>query len=173
MSEFHRGDVYYVYPSYAETGSEMWSGRPAVVVSSDALNRHSNCVMVVYLTTRPKSDYPTHVVINATGRPSTAICEQITSVDKSRMNDCCGKCTKKEMYQIDEALRISIGLPRPEENEEAAEAEYDTHTMPAPSVQECETELRLDLARAEAALDTYRSLCDNLLDRLGCVCASA
>lgn len=173
MPEISRGEVYYVYPSYAETGSEQWSGRPAVVVSADVLNRHSQCVEVVYLTTRPKKDYETHVVINATGRPSIAICEQITSVDKSRLNDCYGKCTPKEMSQIDEALRFSIGLSCPEENVEPEEFECETHAISAPSVQEYEADLRLDLARAEAALDAYRSLCDNLLDRLSCVSASA
>ena len=183
MPDFSRGEVYYVYPSYAEVGSEQWSGRPAVVVSADVINRHSQCVEVVYLTTRPKSDYPTHVLINATGRPSTAICEQITSVDKSRLNDCYGRCTPKEMSQLDEALRVSLGLPRLEEMTEAEEENASSGPLregaPRSGGGECdpgifaETELRLDLARAEAALDAYRSLCDNLLDRLGCVCASA
>ena len=172
MPEISRGEVYYVYPSYAEVGSEQWSGRPAVVVSADVLNRHSQCVEVVYLTTKPKTDYPTHVLINATGRPSTVICEQITTVDKSRLNDCCGKCAPKEMSQIDEALRVSLGLSCAEENDGAAEFECDIHTMAAPSVKECYTELRLDLARAEASLEAYKSLCSDLLDRLICVGAS-
>ena len=35
-------------------------------------------------------------------------------------------------------------------------------------------DLRIELARAEAALDTYKSLCSELLDRLSAtVCASA
>lgn len=176
MSEFHRGDVYYVYSNYSETGSEQWSGRPAAVVSADILNRFSPCVMVAYLTTNPKSNTATHVIVNATGRPSTAICEQITCVDKSRLSDFCGSLSKKELSAMDEALRIALGLrhtgapkaepeelPFPEEPEPVAEGA---------ALKEI-SDLRMDLARAEASLETYRALCDNLLDRLGCVCASA
>ena len=174
MPEFHRGDVYYVYPNYSETGSEQWSGRPAVIVSADILNRFSPCVMVAYLTTKPKSNTATHVIVSATGRASTAICEQITSVDKSLLSDFCGSLSEKELSNMDEAVRIALGLRHTEANDVPVEVEYETHTMPAPSVQEWETELRMDLARAEASLETYRSLCRDLLDRLsGTVCASA
>lgn len=51
MPDYKRGEIYYVAPNYSETGSEIWSGRPAVIVSNDDLNRNRNCVEVVYLTT--------------------------------------------------------------------------------------------------------------------------
>lgn len=166
MPDISRGEVYYVYPNYAETGSEQWSGRPAVVVSADVINRHSQCVEVVYLTTKPKTDYATHVLTNATGRLSTVICEQITSVDKSRLNDCCGRCSAKELAQIDEALRFSLGLNCPEENDEPEEAKSDTFQTPAAPAQEDDADLLLELARAEASLEAYKSLCSDLMDRL-------
>lgn len=180
MPDFARGEVYYVYPNYAETGSEQWSGRPAVIVSADVINRHSACVEVVYLTTRPKTDYPTHVLVNATGRQSTAICEQITSVDKSRLNDCYGKCTPKEMSAIDDALRISLGIPVRSACEadsiDAVSAGLNAlrkNSVPL-KLPDSENDLRLELARAEASLATYKSLCSDLLDRLSAtVCASA
>ena len=112
MPEYQRGQIYYVNPSYAETGSEQWAGRPAVIVSNDHNNRHSQTVEVCYLTTKPKADLPTHVIVHATGRMSTVLCEQIATVDKVRLEDGKMFCNSKEMAQIDEALRISLGLRR-------------------------------------------------------------
>lgn len=92
--EINRGDVFYVNRS--ETiGSEQRSGRPAIIVSNPECNEHSPVVEVVYLTCQYKKPMPTHVRIESIGRRSTALCEQITSVDVSRLGDysliCSGK----------------------------------------------------------------------------------
>lgn len=145
MSEFQRGEIYYVSPSYAEVGSEIWSGRPAIIVSGNDRNRFSQAVEVVYLTTQPKDNSPVHVLINATGKPSTALCEQITTVDKIRLKDQNVRCTPKEMAQIDAALLSSLALD-------------------APPVK---TVLDLDKIRLLAERDIYKNLYENLLDRLG------
>ena len=107
--EIKRGDVFYVgrVQSY---GHEQRSGRPAIVVSNDRNNRCSSVVEVVYLTTQPKSDLPTHVTVRATGVPSTALCEQIQSVDATRLGSFCGRCSASEMRAIDTALSVSLGL---------------------------------------------------------------
>ena len=146
MPDYKRGEIYYVSPSYAETGSEIWSGRPAVIVSNDELNRCRNCVEVVYLTTRPKQDSPSHVILHATGRQSTAMCEQISTVDKVRMTysgDTPCACTKKELSEIDAALLYSLSLD-----------------APAPV-----TTLDLDKTRLLAERDIYKRMYEDLLER--------
>ena len=70
--DIKRGDIWYIESGYS-VGSEQRAGRPAIVVSSGT-------VEVVYLTTQPKRDLPTHVTISSLSRESTALCEQITSV---------------------------------------------------------------------------------------------
>lgn len=107
--DYARGDIYYVHRTRF-VGSEQSSGRPAIIVSLDANNKHSNVAEVVYLTTRPKKDLPTHVQISATGRPSIALCEQVHSVDCRRLGRYVGKCDTQEMEAVDEALLISLGL---------------------------------------------------------------
>lgn len=77
MNEVKRGDIYYIVNNYQEEGSEQRAGRPAVVVSNDKGNQHSNVIEVVYLTTQPKTDLPTHIDIKSANRPSIALCEQI------------------------------------------------------------------------------------------------
>lgn len=107
--EINRGDVFYVNRS--ETiGSEQRSGRPAIIVSNPECNEHSPAVEVVYLTCQYKKPMPTHVRIESIGRRSTALCEQITSVDVSRLGDYKGHLTEKEMEQVDVALMQSLGI---------------------------------------------------------------
>lgn len=146
MPDYKRGEIYYVALSYAETGCEIWSGRPAVIVSNDELNRTRNVVEVVYLTTRPKQDSPCHVILHATGKQSTALCEQISTVDKVRLTysgsaPCA--CTKKELGEIDAALLYSLSLDAP------------------PPV----TTLDLDKTRLLAERDIYKRMYEDLLER--------
>ena len=92
------------------SGSEQHSDRPAVVVSNDKNNENSNVVEVVYMTTQPKTDLPTHVTVRSTGRPSTVLCEQVYSVLTERIGTYIGECSDKEMENIDIALMISLQL---------------------------------------------------------------
>lgn len=94
------------------TGSEQGANRPAVVVSNDTGNRYAPIVEVVYLTTRLKSGMPTHVFVGSAERPSIALCEQIVTVCKSRLERRIGRATAEEMKNIDRALKRSLGIHR-------------------------------------------------------------
>lgn len=68
-----------------------------VVVSNDENNKHSGIIEVAYLTTQPKTELPTHVTIRSTGRVSTVLCEQVTSVSVERVNNYIGQVSEQEM----------------------------------------------------------------------------
>lgn len=106
-----RGDIYFVVGG-AAVGSEQGANRPAIIVSNDTGNRHAPIVEVVYLTTRTKARLPTHVYIGSAKRPSFALCEQIATVSKSRLERYFGHVTPEEMRNIDKALAISLGTRR-------------------------------------------------------------
>lgn len=105
-----RGEIYYISPDYSEVSTEMWSGRPGIIVSNNQQNKFSNNVMVVYLTTKQKGNYPTNVPINATGKPSFAICNQVHTVAKERLQSDPYFCTTKEMTDVDRALQVAFGF---------------------------------------------------------------
>lgn len=107
--DIKRGDIFYVNRSET-VGSEQRSGRPAIIVSNPECNEHSPVVEVVYLTCQYKKPLPTHVRIESVGRRSTALCEQITSVDVSRLGDYKGHLTDEEMEKVDHALMQSLGI---------------------------------------------------------------
>ena len=105
----HRGEIYYIMRGEA-VGCEQYGGRPGIIVSNDLNNKHSRTVEVVMLTTRSKKPLPTHVPINSARRPSTALCEQITTVAKERLSDYIGKLDDFEQRMVDIALAKSIAL---------------------------------------------------------------
>lgn len=107
--QIKRGDIFYVTGGYA-TGSEQRPGRPAIIVSNDRNNEHSPTVEVVYLTTKPKRDLPTHTRVKSLSRDSTAICEQITTVSVERIGEFCGHITEAEQAALEKALAVSLGV---------------------------------------------------------------
>ena len=111
MNDIKRGEMFYISRGGASyNGSEQHADRPAVVVSNNKNNENSNVVEVVYMTTQPKTDLPTHVTIRSTGRISTVLCEQVYSVSTERIGTYIGEATDKEMENIDIALMISLQL---------------------------------------------------------------
>lgn len=104
-----RGEIYYI-ARRDTVGSELMKARPGVIVSNDSLNTSSPVVEVVYCTTKPKKDQPTHVEIETTGAPCVVLCEQIDSVSTALVGKRCGTCTDEEMAAIDRALLHSLGL---------------------------------------------------------------
>ena len=119
-----RGEIYYIENSkqFWDDGRSPSPGRPAIIVSHDALNRASPVVEVVYLTTADKKELPTHVSI--TGRvPSTALCENIQTVKKERVGTFVRMCTDDELKALNECLKHSLGIDEsvPEDNRLKAE----------------------------------------------------
>ncbi|WP_195985359.1 type II toxin-antitoxin system PemK/MazF family toxin [Clostridium sp. D33t1_170424_F3] len=175
MSDFYRGELYYVEP-YQTTGSEQRAGRPAIIVSNDMNNNYSGTVEVVYLTTQPKNDLPTHVTIRSTGRLSTALCEQITSVSKDRLGERICELTSDELRQIDIALSVSLAImdiePPAEKPPEPEKEPSPTNTpLPAPTpapVQPstCPDEVQhAAYIKVSAERDIYKQLYESLLAR--------
>jgi len=108
--EVKRGDIYYV-SGKESYGSEQAGNRPALIVSNEKCNKFSPVVEVVYLTAQLKKNMPTHVPINAAKR-SIALCEQVHSVSKSRLESYVSHVTVAELEAIDKALLISLGLEK-------------------------------------------------------------
>lgn len=109
--QYKRGEIFYVNNgSREQVGSETKKDRPAIIVSCDANNKHSSVLEMVFLTTQPKAELPTHVTIRSTGKASTALCEQPTPVAVERLNNYLGEVTEEEMQRIDTALLIGLGI---------------------------------------------------------------
>lgn len=115
--EYYRGDIFFV----ATTGRTDKAWRPAVIVSNNKGNKYADQVEVVYLTTAEKKPMPTHVPVMCL-EPSTALCEAVYTVGKTRLGEYIRCCSQQEMEGIDKALMISLGLETPTNATETAEA---------------------------------------------------
>ncbi|MDP9903186.1 type II toxin-antitoxin system PemK/MazF family toxin [Arthrobacter bambusae] len=121
--------------SHWSVGTELWSNAFAVIVSNDRMNATSGFVQLVYVSTSSRRKptglhvaitLPAHPVLPAepgdqattTGGPggtevsqeAVVLCEQMHSVDLSRLYSYHGRVGSVEMGKIEEAVRWSLGL---------------------------------------------------------------
>jgi mRNA interferase MazF len=93
-------------------GTEIRKTRPAVIVSNDSCNRYGTRVVVLPITGNVDSLYPGEALLTVKGKPGRALGDQIRSIDKSRLKGRAGVLTAAEMARVDEALAITLDLPR-------------------------------------------------------------
>ncbi len=109
-----RGDVYYADLSPV-IGSEQGGIRPVLVVQNDIGNRYSPTVIVSAITSQiNKAKLPTHIEISSEDfslpRDSVVLLEQIRTIDKKRLKEKIGRFDKNLMGEVDDCLKISLGL---------------------------------------------------------------
>jgi len=109
-----RGEIYWV--DFGPTrGSEQAKRRPALVMQNDVGNRFSATTIVAAITSRiPSREYPFQVPLPAPvlGRPATVLCEQLLTVDISRLDPSpAGVLGPELLARVDSALARSLGLP--------------------------------------------------------------
>jgi mRNA interferase MazF len=154
--EVKRGDIFYI--TYSKNFNDSYSydttGRPGVIVSDDHLNRGSEYVEVVYLTTKIKRDMPTHVDVFCK-TPSTALCETIHTVEKDRIGTYVRTVSDEEMEGIERGLRRSLGMNVPVASVNKAEPNND---MELASMQK---EIQLTAER-----DMFKKLYEELLSKV-------
>lgn len=108
-----RGDVYYADLD-SVFGSEQGGQRPVLVIQNDLGNQYSPVVIVASLTAAPpKARYDVDVVFEpgVGGATRSRIqLNQIRTIDKRRLGRHVGRLTGEQMTEVDEALKISLGL---------------------------------------------------------------
>lgn len=96
-------------------GSEQSGVRPVVIVQNDIGNAHSPTTVIVPLTSKHKPSLPTHTLLTPSDcgvrENSTALCEQMRVIDKSRLKKWLGKVENaKKLQEINKSLMALIGL---------------------------------------------------------------
>jgi mRNA interferase MazF len=104
-----RGEVWWVNFDPG-IGGEIRKQRPAVIVSNDAANRHLNRVQVIPLTSRVVKLYPSEALVTFAGKQAKAMADQLTTVSKLRLIRCGGELDLAEMRQVEQAIKIQLGL---------------------------------------------------------------
>lgn len=107
-----RGDVWLVNFN-PRRGSEQRGIRPALIIQNDIGNEFGSTTIVAAVTTTIKP-YPVTVLIHGedTGleKKSMVNLAQLLTVDKMRLFKKLGDLTEDQLMQVDEALRVSLGI---------------------------------------------------------------
>ena len=108
-----QGQIYYADLSPIR-GSEQGGIRPVVIVQGEMGNLFSPTTTVVPLTkVHKKMRQPTHVtIIKQDGLvcDSMALCEQLRTIDNSRLISPIGEVTDKQLQKIQRAIQIHLGM---------------------------------------------------------------
>ena len=113
ISQILRGDVVSV-DFEPVRGSEQGKVRPALVIQNDVGNRYSPTIIVAAITTGNHSRFDVNVLIKAPEgglmNDSIVLLNQIRTIDRTRLGRRWGRVSAQTMTQIDEAIKISLGL---------------------------------------------------------------
>ncbi len=109
-----RGDVYYADLSPV-IGSEQGGVRPVLIIQNNIGNKYSPTVIVSAITSQiNKAKLPTHIEISSQDfslpKDSVVLLEQIRTIDKKRLKEKIGKFDIKLMSEVNDCLKISLGL---------------------------------------------------------------
>ena len=109
-----RGDIYMAELDPV-VGSEQGGTRPVAIIQNDMGNLHSPTVIAVPLTASPrKPPLPTHVRLEmgegGLRQPSTVLCEQVRTLEKTRLRRRLGALAPESMRRVERALGVSLDM---------------------------------------------------------------
>lgn len=105
----NRGDIYWVDLN-PTTGAEINKLRPCVIVGATPINKARHTIVVVPLSTSSKARPPLTISVNCLNRLVVAVCDQIRTVDKSRLKNTAGSLSSHDMQALDDGLRQVLAL---------------------------------------------------------------
>src|SRR5438132_7639153 len=104
-SKMDRGDVYWVNLN-PTIGSEINKLRPCVLVGASPINKARRTVVVVPLSSSSsEANYPITIAVTCLGKKVIAVCDQIRTVDKSRLTKSAGKLSPNDLTVLGDGLR--------------------------------------------------------------------
>jgi mRNA interferase MazF len=109
-----RGEIY-MADLNPIVGHEQGGCRPVLIIQNDIGNLHSPTTIVAPLTASfTQKVYPTEVRVKAgtaeLPKDSSILLNQIKAIDKRRLEKYVGRLDAGTMRQVDEAIKISLGL---------------------------------------------------------------
>ena len=95
-------------------GTEIRKTRPALLISNNINNQYAGTVTVLPISEKGEKVYPFEVSLDVehTGlsKPSKIKCQQIRTVDKSRLTKLLGSISRDKMPEVEQALRIHLAI---------------------------------------------------------------
>ena len=117
-----RGDIYFADLDPV-IGSEQGGKRPVLIIQNDLGNRFSPTVIILPLTSQQgKRPLATHVPLSppqgGIRKPSVILCEQVRTLEKSRLLWLMGHLKTEKMALVERALQAAVGAAKEEDETE-------------------------------------------------------
>lgn len=95
--------------------SEQGGVRPALVIQNDISNKYSPTTIVALITSKMQTKvHVTNVFLSKKesklNKDSTILCNQIRTIDKLRIKKIISNLDAHLMFQVDLAIKVSLGL---------------------------------------------------------------
>jgi mRNA interferase MazF len=93
-------------------GGEIRKIRPAVIISNNHSNRNGSTITILPVTDKGRDVYPFEVCLpedtEGLSKDSKVKCQQIRTVDKSRVIKLLGQVDNVQLLAIEEALKLHL-----------------------------------------------------------------
>lgn len=117
LNNLQRGDVIEVDLTKGSLGKEQKKLRPCVIVSNNALNKNSETIVVVPITSHDGNSkpalYDVEIPPNEGGltKPSFATPHKLRNIDPAeRVKEIWGRLSDQTMFAIDRQMEFDLGL---------------------------------------------------------------
>lgn len=108
-----RGDLFWANLD-PTIGVEIQKRRPVIVVSNNAINRYSQLVIVLPITTNLNHFSPSHVLLpkgeGGLQQDSKVVTEQIRALDQQRLVSKIGTASQQFLRLIEKAMLNSLDM---------------------------------------------------------------
>ena len=113
MENPDRGEIWLVNLNPVR-GHEQAGYRPGLIVSVDGFNHGPAGLVIIVPITSKEKGIVFHVEIkppeSGLSKRSFVKCEDIRSISKERLDRCLGKVSVKTMREVDDRIKILLGL---------------------------------------------------------------
>ena len=114
-------------------GSEIWGNRPAVIISNDTTSKLCKYVNIVYLTSTKTVSHmnnPFYISIptkqiSEKYDTSIVICDQVTTIDKSRILKYIGHIDNNSLNAIRDTIAVALNIDKRKYNTMLKKLEYN------------------------------------------------
>jgi len=95
-------------------GCEQGGVRPVLIVQNNVGNRCSPTTIIVPITSRNKTDLPTHFTLRRKEydfllyENNVALCEQVRVIDKNRILSLIGKLKTNDIPKVEKCLKVNF-----------------------------------------------------------------
>ena len=110
VQRFKRGQIWWYETGTNYNGSIQGKTRPVVLMSNELANEFSGCLLGIPCTTTAKNNLPTHTSFYIDGTLSTALAENMLSINKEKLTAYIGTVDDELLNKLENNISIALGL---------------------------------------------------------------